>query len=71
MQSQHKIVVLLVLVLSLFEAPAVLAQAPRRQSAAVDPYGKPLPSREQSRVQLEHLLGKNIFDNQSWPTCSQ
>jgi hypothetical protein len=28
------------------------AQAPRRQSAAVDPHGKPLPSREQQRARL-------------------
>ena len=61
MQSAPKFAVL-VLVLSFLTAPAVLAQAARRQSAAVDPYGKPLPSREQQRARLEQLLGRSVHD---------
>src|SRR5258707_3200572 len=60
MQSQRKIAVLLILVLSFFAAPAVLAQHTR---AASDPFGKPLPSHEESRSRLERLLGRTITDH--------
>ncbi len=60
MQSQRKIAVLLILVLSFFAAPAVLAQHTR---AATDPFGKPLPSHEESRSRLERLLGRTITDH--------
>src|SRR5580765_1498039 len=38
------------------------AQTPRRQSAAVDPHGRPMPSREQQRARLEQLLGRPVQD---------
>jgi transglutaminase-like putative cysteine protease len=38
------------------------AQTPRRQSAAVDPHGNPLPSREEQRARLEQLLGRPVQD---------
>lgn len=59
MQFQHKITVLLILVLSFFAVPEVLAQ---QNHAASDPFGKPLPSREQQRAHLERLLGRAIHD---------
>ena len=60
MQFQHKIAVLLILGLSFFAAPVVLAQHTR---AASDPFGKPLPSHEESRSRLERLLGRTITDH--------
>jgi transglutaminase-like putative cysteine protease len=59
MQSQRKIAVLLILVLTFFAAPAVLAQHTR---AASDPFGKPLPTHEEQRSRLERLLGRTITD---------
>ncbi len=58
----RKLVSVLLVFVALVFAAESLAQAPRRQSAAVDPYGKPLPPREQQRAHLEQLLGRPVQD---------